>query len=88
MANDFDEFPVYDPLVQGNRLSSIWFTSLSTFYQNLIQYLTSGGIIPPSLTTAERDALKAPQNGQTIYNITLDTAQYYRVSSGTWVSYP
>ncbi len=88
MANDFDEFPVYDSLVRGTHLSSVWFNSITTFYQNLIQYLTSGGIIPPTLTTKQRDALKAPQNGQTIYNITLDTAQYYKVSSKTWVSYP
>ncbi len=90
MANDFDQFPVYDPLIKTgtNKLSDVWISFMSTFYMNLIAYLTQGGIMLPQLTTSQRNALINLQNGQTIYNTTLDTAQYYQVSSKTWISYP
>jgi len=88
MANDFDQFPLYDPIVKGSgQLSDIWLGALSFFYQTLISYITAGGIIPPELTTAQRDSLDSPMNGQMIYNITADTMQYYKVSSKTWVSF-
>lgn len=86
-ANDFDSFPLYDPLIKEgtNKMSSIWTDFLATFYMNLIAYLTQGGIIPPSLTTAQRDALQNVNNGQTIYNTDLGTNQYFK--AGTWTSY-
>lgn len=89
MANDFDSFPLYDPLIKTgtNKMSDIWQSFMSTFYMNLISYLTQGGIIPPQLTTLQRDALLAPKNGQTIFNITLDTNQYFKESTGLWISY-
>ena len=90
MANSFDQFPLYDQLVerQTNQMSPVWRDSMATFWQNLTDYISQNGIVPPSLTTAERDGLQNPANGQTIYNTTEDTAQYYKVSSQTWVSYP
>ncbi len=71
MANDFDEFPLYDPLIKKGSLnmSDIWVGAISTFYQNLIGYLTQNGMLIPVLTTAQRDALLSPQEGQLIYNI-------------------
>lgn len=70
MANDFDQFPLYDPLVKtnGNKLSDIWVSSMSTFYQNLLGYLSARGIFIPVLTTAQRNAITNPQEGQMIYN--------------------
>jgi len=87
MSNDFDELPVYDELVeQGtNRMSNIWVGALSFFIMNIKDYLTQDGILLPHLTTTERDQLDSPQNGQMIYNTTLDTAQYFK--AGAWVSF-
>lgn len=87
MASDFDQFPLYDSLVNENsyRMSSTWQDFMATFYMNLTEYLTSGGIRLPQLTTEQRDQLKNIPNGQMIYNTTLDTAQY--VKSGIWTSF-
>lgn len=86
MALDFDQFPVYDPIVKkGMLLSDIWMDSLATFFQTLITYLSSGGIFLPQLTSDQRDALQSPINGQMIYNTTLDSAQYYK--GGVWTSF-
>jgi len=87
MANDFDQFPLYDPLVRNdnNKMSNIWQDFMATFYMNLIAYLTSGGILLPQITTDQRDALQNVQNGQMIYNTTLGSAQYFK--AGTWTSF-
>lgn len=87
MANDFDQFPLYDPLVRSdsNKMSSLWQDFMATFYMNLIAYLTSGGVLLPQLTTAQRDDLQNVQNGQMIYNTSLGTAQYFK--AGTWTSF-
>jgi hypothetical protein len=86
MAQDFDEFPLYDPLVKRgtDKMSNVWTDFIATFYMNLIGYLTSGGILLPQVTTAQRDQLMSPQNGQIIYNTTLNTAQYFK--NGVWTS--
>ena len=88
--NDIDMPPLYDTLTKENKehLSNIWIGWLSTFYQTLISYITSGGIFLPQLTTEERDNLESPQFGQMIYNTTLGTAQYYKPGSpDSWVSF-
>ncbi|MDP4145634.1 MAG: hypothetical protein Q8936_14300 [Bacillota bacterium] len=87
MANDFDQFPLYDPLIKEgtDKMSSVWINSISTFYMNLIGYLTQGGILLPQLTTAQRDALINVTNGQMIYNTTLGSAQYFK--AGAWSSF-
>jgi hypothetical protein len=89
MANDFDQFPLYDPIVNSKteKLSDIWLSSLSTFYMNLIAYLTQGGILLPQMTTAQRDQLKNVQNGQMIYNtdLSVNSAQYFK--AGVWTSF-
>lgn len=86
MANDFDQFPLYDDLIKKgtSEMSDIWVNSMSTFYQNLIGYLTQNGIILPNLTTAQRDAISSPGNGQTIYNTTVDAPQFWQSSSSSW----
>jgi hypothetical protein len=70
MSNDFDTLPLYDPLIKPgtDKMSDVWVDSLSTLFQTLIGYLTSGGIFLPRLTTAQRDALDSPEEGQVIYN--------------------
>lgn len=87
MANSLDLFPLDDPIVDhtSGRLSNPWRNFFSMFNQNLSEYVTQFGIIPPSLTTAERDSIKGPKNGQTIYNTTINSNQYFK--NGTWTSY-
>jgi hypothetical protein len=87
MANDFDQFPLYDPLVKTgtNRMADVWVSFMATFYMNLISYLTAGGILLPQVTSDQRDDLQNVQNGQMIYNTTLDTAQYFK--AGVWTSF-
>ena len=87
MANDFDQFPLYDPLTKTSKdkMSDIWVGSISSFYMNLIGYLTQNGILLPQVTTVQRNTIQSPQNGQMIYNTTLDTAQYFK--AGAWVSF-
>lgn len=87
MANDFDEFPLYDPLTKKGTdyMASNWVDFMATFYMNLIGYLTQNGILLPQVTTAQRDAIQTPQNGQMIYNTTLGSAQYFK--AGTWTSF-
>lgn len=90
MAHDFDQFPLYDPIIKsGNKLSDLWVSVMSSFFQNLTSYLNSTGVFLPQLTTAERDALATSQtpaiNGQMIYNTTLNSAQYFK--NGVWTSF-
>lgn len=87
MTQSFDEFPVYDPLIEygTNKLSPIWRDFMATFRQNLAGYLTEFGIFLPQLTAEQLDTIRTPQNGQMIYNTTLNTAQYFK--NGTWVNF-
>lgn len=87
MANDFDQFPLDDPLVKKGTLdmSAVWTDFMGTFYQNLIGYLTQYGMLVPQVTTTQRDTIQSPQNGQMIYNTTLGSAQYFK--AGTWTSF-
>jgi hypothetical protein len=90
MANDFDLPPLYDEVtkLKPDYLSDVWVSWFSTFLDDLKSYISQFGLIPPTLTTTQRNSIQSPQNGQTIYNITEDSAQYYQVSSGSWISYP
>ncbi len=88
MANNFDEFPINDPLVKVKRgepyMSDIWTSIITNFYQNLIGYLTPYGILLPLLTTVQRDTIQSPVNGQSIYNTTIDAPQFWQESSKSW----
>lgn len=86
MSNDFDQFPLYDPLIKSGttKMSEVWIAIMSSLYMNLTGYLTSGGILLPQLTTAQRDEIQNVQNGQMIYNTTIGSMQYYK--EGTWTS--
>lgn len=69
MARDFDYFPVYDPILKGGTLnmSSLWMDFMATFVETLTGYLSQNGIFIPQLTTAQRNALISPVEGQMIY---------------------
>lgn len=85
MARDFDEFPVYDPLIKKDKLimSDLWMSCMASFYQSLIGYLSQNGIFIPKLTTVQRTAIQAPVNGQMIYNTDLNEVEVF--VNGVWV---
>lgn len=89
MPQDLDLPPIYDPLTDKSKdmMSDNWTSYMSSFIDTLRDYLSQRGIFLPQLTTAQRDQIQQPQNGQMIYNTTMDTAQYYKVSSGLWVNF-
>lgn len=92
MSNDFDQFPVYDDLIKNNtnKISEVWLDFMASFYMNLIGYLSQYGIFLPVLTTAERDSIQNPQEGQMIYNMDATpgpprsaSIQVWQVKSGS-----
>lgn len=91
---DFDNPPLYDYLVKpgNNSMSDIWIGYYSTFYQNLISYLTQFGILLPQLTTDQRDSIVRPIGGQIIYNTTTNLPQVFVITSlsplvGDWKTF-
>lgn len=70
MAADFDGPPLYDPLTKQSKdyLSDVYISWISTFVDTLIGYLGQYGILIPRLTTAQRDSIQSPVEGQLIYN--------------------
>ncbi len=87
MANDFDQFPIYDQLIKEDtlKMSSEWVSFMSSFFQNLTDYLSQWGIFVPLMTTAQRDTIQSPQAGQMIYNTTTDAPQIYQ--GGAWKTF-
>ncbi len=87
MAVDIDLPPVYDELtkLKTDYLSDIWVSYISTLIDTLNEYLSQLGIFVPKVTTAQRDAIQNPQNGQMIYNTSIGSAQYFK--AGTWTSF-
>lgn len=95
MSLDIDFPPLYDKVTKAPEkeqikdmsyfMSDVYRDWLATFIQTLTTYLTSGGIFLPQLTTAQRNALQSPINGQMIYNTTIGSAQYFK--AGVWTSF-
>lgn len=87
MALDFDNPPLYDILTDKTQdnLSGVWQDWWSTFFQTLINYLSQYGIFLPVLTTAQRDTIISPNDGQIIYNIDIPGAQIWQ--AGAWVTF-
>lgn len=86
MSRDFDFFPTNDPLIRAGSvyMSYEWSSFMNTFIETLIEYLTQYGIKIPRITTAQRDSLQNVENGQVIYNTTIDEFQGRR--AGVWVN--
>lgn len=85
MARDFDDFPVYDPIIkQGSTyLSSMWISFVATFVETLQEYLSQYGIFIPVLTDDERTNITTPQEGQLVYSSTSKVI--YAYLNGSWV---
>lgn len=85
MPTDIDGLPLYDRIMNNSGyLSNIWCSSLSTLIDTLTGYLSQNGIFLPNLTTIQRNQIQNPQNGQLIYNTTVDAPQFYQISSASW----
>lgn len=87
MTNQIDQFPYYDPLVVNSnaKMSEVWIAQLTSFIDTLNGYLSTFGVFMPILTTAQRDSIQSPIDGQLIYNTDLGTAQYRK--AGVWTSF-
>lgn len=86
MATDLDLLPIYDPILRGrpDLINDVWGDALSRNMDTLISYFGQFGFMLPNLTTSQRDEIQFPQNGQLMYNTTIDSPQFYQESSGTW----
>ena len=87
MAEDFDLPPAYDVLIkeQPLHMSDVWIDFWGRYFDILNEYLSKYGIFIPQLTTEQRNTITNPQNGQMIYNTSINQAQYFR--NGSWSSF-
>lgn len=86
MAQNFDVFPLYDYITKDKKqISDVWRDFMSTFYNNLIGYLSQNGIFLPVLTTSQRGQIQSPVNGQMIYNSTVQAPQIFQ--NGAWKTF-
>ncbi len=71
MANNIDQLNYYDDLIREKslKISEDWMNNLSAFIETLQGYLCQFGIFIPIVTTAQRDSIQAPVEGQLIYNV-------------------
>lgn len=86
MAVDFDPPPTYDALItKTGMMSDSWSAHSQYSWQTLTSYITKDGFFLPPVTTAQRDALQSPTDGQIIYNTTLQKAQLRE--GGSWKTF-
>ena len=87
MASDFDRPPIYDIVTDRTKdnLSGVWADWWSTFFEVLVSYLTQYGIFIPRLTTAQRNSIITPQEGQIIFNTDIPAGQIFQ--GGVWVTF-
>lgn len=80
---DFYAPPTYDPLTRNNgSLEGTWEAWFTFTWQNLVNYLSSSGMFVPLVTTAQRNQITSPRNGQMIYNTTANEPQMW--VNGVW----
>jgi hypothetical protein len=87
MANNIDQLNYYDPLINNkpDNMSEVWISNLSAFIETLQGYLSQFGMFVPSVTTAQRDTIQSPQEGQMIYNTTTIAPQIFQ--NGAWKTF-
>jgi hypothetical protein len=70
MTTQIDQLPYYDPLTKldNGKMQEVWIAAFSALIETLNGYLTDFGIFIPQITTAERDSIQSPIEGQLIYN--------------------
>ncbi len=80
-SNNLDAPPIYDPIIdsQGARgMSQVWRDWMATFVQTLQDYIsTSGVVIPTVQDLASRDAIANPNFGTIIYVLDQDALYVY-----------
>jgi hypothetical protein len=82
MAVDFDPPPIYDPVVEDKLMSNNWQAWQEYSWQTLTSYINKNGFFLPPMTTAQRNELQSPVNGQMFYNTDLNKAQLFE--GGAW----
>ena len=87
MTANIDQLNYYDPLIKGksDKMSEVWISNMSALIQTLQGYMSQFGTFMPQITTAQRNTIQSPVNGQLIYNTDLDSAQYFK--NGAWLSF-
>jgi len=83
MANSIDQLTYYDPLLKSkpDKMGDVWIAAISAFIETLQGYLTEYGMLVPQITTAQRDTIQSPVNGQIIYNTTTNKFQGFENNS-------
>jgi hypothetical protein len=82
MSATLDNPPLYDKMVdQNGSLSGVWRNWFGTFIDSLNGYFTQNGFVLPQLSTAQRDAIATPAQGQMIYNTTTGEPQIFLTPS-------
>jgi hypothetical protein len=64
---------LYDPVTKNSQdyLNDVWVAWISNFGETLVSYLGQYGVFVPNLTTAQRNDIQSPIEGQMIYNTDL-----------------
>ena len=81
-----DQFCYYDPLLKGkpDKMADVWIAAFSAFIDTMNGYITPFGFLTPQMTTAQRDSIQSPVNGQIIYNTSTNKFQGYE--NGAWAN--